>query len=677
MPIAGIVRYRHFVIGPENGNWRAYGSPFPDRSWIGPGVALLTAAALGGTIALAIGAEARGAPALDFLAPLVRASVSLVAPLRAGMTPWGVAMILAIEIAMGAVVVAVLRRRRPEAAESGTEGARWTAAEALGYGALITMSLALRFHAANLVPYEWYGETWSHIAAATDNVAMMRRALRAEDPFISQGLAWYAIEHVWTAFFGTSFAAGRVLQASVSFMVVPLLYGFIRRLAGPGPAFLGAALAALSPVEIGWSRSEYLFPYASAYAIVIAWTTLAAGESPRRMTLIVLSLEMAIGALVYPAARLLPVLPLVYLPFRWRGTSGTMMGRPSRLSLAAGALLFLVTPLALRWMVAGRIGSVDLLLVDSGGMSLWARTEGLGALSRVLVWLGGLASNVLSLARSLFVLCQDSWSTQVSSLAPKTLLSPVTSTFLAAGVVVALQRRRPRDLLVVLWIVLALLPALLSEETDARRFCAVFPAFAVLAATTAVEFLRAIEHDPGRRRPRLLRAGLIAAVVAGEALLRTGLYFDKPQGRPNACLVARGLRAALTPGTLLVVDLKYRYWDFFEGKLFLELFDLLVSEKGRVVWVAPTENLVSFVDRPRADPDAISGTALGRLPSAVPWDRVVFVLRDAPEGAALLARIAEHHPASRAVRWSFGSDPDCGGIFVVEAPRPPEPADLP
>jgi hypothetical protein len=46
------------------------------------------------------------------------------------------------------------------------------------------------------------------------------------------------------------------------------------------------------------------------------------------------------------------------------------------------------------------------------------------------------------------------------------------------------------------------------------------------------------------------------------------------------------------------------------------------------------------------------------------------VLRDAPESAALLARIAERHPASRAVRWWFGSDPDCGGIFVVEAPRP-------
>ncbi|HEX2798780.1 MAG TPA: hypothetical protein VHQ44_03825, partial [Thermoanaerobaculia bacterium] len=260
--------------------------------------------------------------------------------------------------------------------------------------------------------------------------------------------------------------------------------------------------------------------------------------------------------------------------------------------------------------------------------------------------------------------------TQVSSLPPKTLVSPVTATFLSAGVVVALQRRRPRDLLLVLWIVLTLPPALLSIEPDARRFCAAFPAFAALAATTALEYFSAMVHDPGRRRARLLRAGLIGAVVGGEAMLRAGLYFDKPHGRPTTSLVARGLRPALTPGTLLVVDLKYRHWDFFEGKLFLELFDLLLSEKGRILWVAPKEDLASFIDRPRADPDAVRGTALGRLPSAAPWDRVVFVLRDAPESAALLARIAERHSESRAVRWSFGSDPKCGGIFVVEAPRP-------
>jgi hypothetical protein len=199
-----------------------------------------------------------------------------------------------------------------------------------------------------------------------------------------------------------------------------------------------------------------------------------------------------------------------------------------------------------------------------------------------------------------------------------------------------------------------------------RRLAGPGPAF--LGA--ALEFFRAMAHDPERRRSRFLRAGLVGAVVAGEALLRAGLYFDKPQGRPNACLVARGLRPALTPGTLLVVDLKYRYLDFFEGKLFLELFDLLRSEKGRIVWVAPPEDLASFIDRPRADSAAVRGTALGRLPPAAPWDRVVFVLRDAPESAALLARIAERHPASRAVRWSFGSDPKCGGIFVVEAPRP-------
>jgi hypothetical protein len=199
-----------------------------------------------------------------------------------------------------------------------------------------------------------------------------------------------------------------------------------------------------------------------------------------------------------------------------------------------------------------------------------------------------------------------------------------------------------------------------------RRLAGPGPAF--LGA--ALEFFRAMAHDPERRRSRFLRAGLVGAVVAGEALLRAGLYFDKPQGRPNACLVARGLRPALTPGTLLVVDLKYRYLDFFEGKLFLELFDLLRSEKGRIVWVAPPEDLASFIDRPRADSAAVRGTALGRLPPAAPWDRVVFVLRDAPESAALLARIAERHPASRAVRWSFGSDPKCDGIFVVEAPRP-------
>lgn len=668
------------------------GSRRPDRWWIGAGIVLVTGAGLAGAIGTSLAAEARDAPALAVLAPLVGRAVALVGRLRAGFPAWGAGASLAAQAALAiavAVTLGLSRRARIEDRDRGP----WTAGELLAYLSLMAASLAIRFYAVNVVPGEWWGETWSHVAASTDLFSMTRRAL-GEAPVISQGLVWYAIEHLWVSLFGPSFAAGRILQATVSFVAVWVLHAFLRRIAGRQAALLGAALLAFSPVAVGWSRSEYLIPYVEVYAIALAFTTYAAGESPRRMTLLALSLGMGLGSLVYPAARLLPLLPLVYLPLRRRLGPGTA-GAASRVgaALAAGGVLFLFAPLALRWMVFGRPGPFDPLAADSG-LGFWAGPEALEPAARVLEVLRGAFSNAGWLVRSLFVSASDTWYTTISSFPPATLLSPFVAAFVGAGLFVALRRRRPADLLILLWIALAILPLLPAAGPDARRISAAFPAIAALAAVTGLEFAGALARVPSRRPARLVRAGVLCAVISVEALVRVGLFFEKPEGRPDASLVARAILPALTPGTLLVVDLKYNYGAFFEGKLFLELFDAVRHGKDVALFAVPGGPSRGDGEL-RLDPEAIPyrGTFLSRLPAAeedrvvfavrdVPvflgrpraisrWHRVVFILRNAPESSAALESIRRRHPASRTVIWPLGANRDCEGIVVVEAPWPP------
>jgi hypothetical protein len=649
-------------------------------------------AGLAGAIAVSLAAEARDGTALARLTPLVEHAVALVRRLRAVFPAWGAGAWLAAEAALAlAVVVRLGTRSRAQTADS--ERDPWTVGEALLYGALMAASLAIRFFAVNVVPEESPGETWSHVAVSTDFVSMARRAL-GESPVISQGLVWYAIEHFWVRIFGPSFGAGRVLQATVSFVAIPALHAFLRRVAGREAALLGAGLLAFSPLDVGWSRSEYLFPYVQIYAIALAYTTFSAGESPRRMTQIALALEMGLGSLVYPAARLLPVLPLVYLPLRRRlGPAPAVPAFRVGGALAAGSALFLIAPAALRWAVLGNPGPLNPLAADLH-LGFGARSGALEPASRVLEVLGGVASNGVWLLRSLFLRSVDSWSTTVSSLPPATLLSPFVAAFFVGGLVVALRRRRPADLLILLWIALGILPLLTTAVPDARRIAAAFPAIAALAAVTGLEFAEALARAPRRWPARFIRAAVLGIVVSGEALVRAGSFFQQPEGRPAASLIARAIRPALMPGTLLVVDLKYDYHDFVEGKLFLELFDAVRREKGIALCAVP-EDLSPEDSEPRPDPMNIRyrGEVLARLPASEEdqvvfavtdepvflgrpseisrWHRIVFLLRNSPEGAARLARIQARHPASRTVTWPLGLK-GCEGVVVVEAPWPPE-----
>jgi hypothetical protein len=506
---------------------------------------------------------------------------------------------------------------------------------------------------------------------------MSRLALRVESPVISQGLVWYGLEHVWTALFGPTFAAGRLLQATVSAALVPVLYGFLRRFAGPRAALLGAALAAFGPLELAWGRSEYLYPYVEVYAVALAWAAYEAGESPRPAALAAVCAGMAVGGLVYPAARLLPILPLLYLPLRWRqNPSRTVSRLPCGLWLAAGCTGFLVLPNILRKVVSGSFGAIDPLSIDPN-LGIVVRT-GSGAAAAPTAGLAtALLDSSLALARNLLLECRDSWFSEVSSLEPKTLLSPFAATFVLAGLLLAFRRRRPCDVLLLAWIALALPPALLSDNPEARRMAAAFPAFFSLAALTARDSLDAVTPDRAARRARLAGFALFAAVLLAEGVVRAGLYFEKPLGRPRASIVARGLRPFLGPGTLLVVDLNRRYRDFFEGKLYLELVDVLRTKEGGPLWAAPGEKrIASFIDAPRPEP---AGPFQSISPSrADAWSRIVFVFRDVPETGEKLARVTRRHPGTTIIHRQFGADAEYMAVVIAQSPRiAAEPAPTP
>src|SRR5262249_33512604 len=73
----------------------------------------------------------------------------------------------------------------------------------------------------------------------------------------------------WTAFFGTDEAVVRILPLLLGLLAIVLTYCVGRRIGTPSVALLGAALLALNPLHIAYSRE------ARPYAMLVALTAAA------------------------------------------------------------------------------------------------------------------------------------------------------------------------------------------------------------------------------------------------------------------------------------------------------------------------------------------------------------------------------------------------------------------
>ncbi len=123
----------------------------------------------------------------------------------------------------------------------------------LALGAVVVLALALRLLRLGFQPL-WWDEGWSVYFATTTLDSMARlTAVDIHPPL------YYALLHLWTALFGASPIAARLLSVLAGTAAVPLLYLAARRLAGAKAGLLAALLLSISPFAVYYSQEVRMY----------------------------------------------------------------------------------------------------------------------------------------------------------------------------------------------------------------------------------------------------------------------------------------------------------------------------------------------------------------------------------------------------------------------------------
>ena len=322
--------------------------------------------------------------------------------------------------------------------------------------------------------------------------------------------------------FGGSCFTVRLTALFWGVAAIPLFYGLIRRLAGRGPALLGTLLFVCAPEQLFWSRNENsFFSLVAIVALVTAHLTLWLVRS--------LSFGAALATAVW-----MPVCRFFYTP------SFVMFTLP--LILLGHALLFQREARRRAWFL------VPTLL---GGLALWIFSLSLflypvrgrwefihpAKVRGEVAWRGGIAPDApaLTVAKVQAARIATNAASVVRGLADHQAYSShwygrfhvsgahrsdvVAGLFVLSLLAAAWLLVQPGDLRAVLllaWLGIGLLPAVMSDEPEARRFALVFPALLALSAVFAGAAARIVRSA---LRPRGGPLAARLAVGGGTALV--------------------------------------------------------------------------------------------------------------------------------------------------------------
>lgn len=469
-----------------------------------------------------------------------------------------------------AVVAELLPRRLGSIGSEGKDsalGERTRSApsvpEIVALALVTTTALVYRFYALNQLPNDFDGEAAYFMSCATSfrGVALVNAGLGsgAWSPF---GWLYYIPVYLVTQFFGSHLLSIRFVSAITGVVAIPLLWAFLRRLAGPVEALLGSAFLSFALTDMFWSRTD-VFPYHAPglIAIALAWCTYEAIVTERLGYFILAAFFMAVSYHQFPSGQTLLLIPLGAIGIHALQDRGFLRRCWKKaLILLLGALLWYGGQSLNILLATGHLQKANPFALNRG-KTLWSLpSESLGLLPRIESIGGKVEENALDAVRSLFLeivakgMLHHESIPELPGLRTREISAAVAS-LLALGVVLLLVRaKRPASQVLLLWVLAGLLPGLLSTTPSAHRIAAVFPAFLSIAALSGGDIIRAFQALLGRVGRAVAAVGG-AALFAGLGLIAARLYLGTANAStPLTVVMSEAIRPYLTDGTLAVLD---------------------------------------------------------------------------------------------------------------------------
>jgi 4-amino-4-deoxy-L-arabinose transferase-like glycosyltransferase len=341
----------------------------------------------------------------------------------------------------------------------------------------------------------------------------------------------------WALFnvFGTSIFTLRMAPVLWGVAATLLLYWFVRRIAGVGPAVLAAMIFATAPDQLFWSRSEngFFSPVATLAMVTLHVCLWMATRLSAR--------SVAVGALLMPASRYFytTALAMFLLP----------------LAVAAHATVFLrgawrklwyVLPILALGLVAWWFHLTVVLGVLNGnnfqfrhpasiyGGTAWTRQGDFAqspALDLIRQQAHSMGEGVLRTIRDMTAETTNSfghWYIRSQVNPHPTTMNVGIVVLLALGVGYLLgQLRDPRAWLLLVWLVLSLLGGIMSRDATPRRMSMLFPAAHIIGTVFLAAALRGVRQGAGRRVADLATA-VAAFAMTIVILTNTVSHFRLP-----------------------------------------------------------------------------------------------------------------------------------------------------
>jgi hypothetical protein len=261
---------------------------------------------------------------------------------------------------------------------------------------------------------------------------------------------------------------------------------------------------------------------------------------------------------------------------------GVRLGRLA-VSSAVGLGLWVASFPLQYWLALG-VWKAPSLLTVFGARTSWSVVESSSSAGIVAGVALRACTNLVDLLEGLFTsvpyLFHQCFIPPYPGVPPRTVVWLVTPFVVVETLRTLVRRGSVGSVLLVLWALVGLVPAVFSAEGYPKRASIAYPALMALGAIGMTGVLREISSLGGR----LLRTSIgvaagfaaLAYVAAASHQWFSGRIY--PYGEPSEMAIARSVESMLRPGTLVVGD----YWNhYYEGKFGYLLIDALRKREVR------------------------------------------------------------------------------------------------
>ncbi|RLB32827.1 MAG: hypothetical protein DRH12_19055, partial [Deltaproteobacteria bacterium] len=550
----------------------------------------------------------------------------------------------------------LLEGTRAESKRGGSKELTKLFLEFLCLAAITWAAMIYYLYALNHLPDSFEGEMSIYMAVSTSLEGAAKMNFGAPGlPWAPLGLGYYLLLFITERTCGTTLLAARFVSALSGILLINLMYAFLRRIAGVTAAIVAVGLLAFNCVSIVWCRQDFFpFVYPSLVTVALCWTTYLAVEKRETVHFVLTALLMGATYHLFASGQTGFLIPVGFLTWHLLVTRGFARECWWKMSFVVAGVVLWVVGLPLCGLLAtGEWHWVNPVSLNQGKTPWRLAIAEPGMLNRVLFIAQNIWKNTVEFLHSVNI--ANLWPVHQTVLRgipfhTATYLSPVTAVLVWTGLVILLltPRRKISSILIV-WIVVASLPGILSTQAAARRLSTIFPALFAVAGFMAAGGFNNLGFLFGARFATALRVLIIGTVLPFLALLHGSYYFVQNVDSSPSVNMARALEPYMKPNTLVIADIRYEYYTIAE--ISYMMMDQLNRKDDPPAWYLPeTGDWPGLAVWPKADFDAwyyrdtFLQDQVEKLKSKPVWDRITYIIQDVPENQRKIGYLRALYP---------------------------------